>query len=108
MGPPMLAPNSFWCYGGGQRKEAAGVEIGIAEVFVSPAVKLVGTRLEHVIGYPLPLVIGLGAGGLYLKLVHGLHRNSERQVARIALGPGAGQRQTFNVDLVLIGLAAVE
>ena len=91
-----------------RREEASGIEIRVPEVFEYAPVELVGSRFEDVIRHPLPLVRRLGAGGLHLKLVHRLHRNAERQVAGVALRPGAGQGQTLDVHLVLVGLAAIE
>src|ERR1035437_8535893 len=91
-----------------RREEAPGVEIGVPEVFVNASVELVAARLQNVIRHALPFVHGLGAGRLHLKLLHGLHRNPECQIARVALGSGAGQRQTLDVDLVLVGLPTVK
>src|ERR1017187_627322 len=68
-------------------EKASGVEVGIAEVFENAAMELVGSRLEDVIRHALPFVHSLGAGGLHLKLVHGLHRNPERQITGITLRP---------------------
>ena len=91
-----------------RREEAPRVEIRVPEVFVNASVELVAARLQHVVLHPLTFVHGLGAGCLHLKLLHGLHRNPERQIACVALRPGAGQRQTLDIDLVLIRLPAVE
>jgi len=72
------------------REEAAGIEIGVAEVFEHSAMELVGSRLEDVILNALPFVHGLGAGRFHLELLDGLDGYAEGQIARIGLGPGAG------------------
>ena len=70
--------------------------------------ELVGPGLENVIGHALAFVHGFGAVSFHLKLIYRFHRNAERQITGVALGAGAGQRQAFDVDFVLIGLTAVE
>ena len=104
-----MAPNSFWWSTGriAEKKFLASRSV-FRKYSKTPPWNCVGSGLQDVIRYALPFVHGLGAGRLHLKLLHSLHGNAERQVAGIALRPGAGHRQTFDVHLVLIGLAAVE
>ncbi len=76
MGPPRRAAEFVLVLNRrGRRKEAAGIEIGIAEVFENAAMELIGSRLENVILNALPFVHSFGAGCLNLELVHRLHRN---------------------------------
>ena len=92
----------------GCREEVPGIQVGIPEVLEDAAMERVGSGLQNVVRHALAFVHGLGAGRLHLELFDSLHGNAERQVAGIALRPGAGQRQTFDVHLVLISLTAIE
>ena len=94
--------------GGSGREEAARVEIGVAQVFVDRAVELIPAGLQHEVADALAFIHGLRAVGFHLELLHGLDRDAEREVARIALGAGVGHRETFDIDFVLVGLAAVK
>ena len=92
--------------GGGE--ESARVERGVAEVFITHRVQFVCAGFQYVIFHTLALKLRFGTAGLYLKLLYGFYRNSEREVACVPVGAGAGERDAFHIDFILVCLSAVK
>jgi len=76
--------------GFGLGEEASRVQGRVAEVLERRAMERVGSRFQNVVLDALPLVLGLGAVGLDLELVHRIHRDGKRQISGVALRSRAG------------------
>jgi hypothetical protein len=88
-------------------EETAGIQVGIAEILVGGAVVVVGSRFEHEVSAVLSLIHGRRISSLYLKLVQGFHRDTERKVANLALQRHIGDRHALDVDVLGIGLRPI-
>jgi len=73
----------------------------------APPLKLIRSRLQHIVGNSLAFVHRFGTGSFHLELFHRFYRNAERQIASVTFGARTGQREPFNVNFVLKRLPAV-